>query len=186
MKMLKKMFVLSVLSAGLYKPAFGLTGTFDDLNQWFREVDELHAKRISDFWGAPPEPSKGRESDTSTDVPQVFQITSETFDDKERNLYIVKVTMPGAAKDQIKLRIDKQMLDISVTHAEKTKQQKDGLRVKALRNAAFKQRHRLPDYVDADSFDSDNTKFENGVLTLEFALKEKQAENSSGREVKLK
>jgi len=87
--------------------------------------------------------------------------TSEVSD--EGNHYLLKVDLPGIAKDHVKIEADKDSLMI---HAERREEKKTDTKKKYLSEVyygSYERTFTLPGPIDDKKIDA---KFENGVLTI--------------------
>lgn len=78
--------------------------------------------------------------------------------------YTIEVSAPGFLKDELTLKIDKDVLTISGEHKEESNDSSDNYTRKEFSKQSFSRSFKIPEDIDdTDGFDA---KFENGILSV--------------------
>ncbi|GIW65673.1 MAG: Hsp20/alpha crystallin family protein [Candidatus Parcubacteria bacterium] len=99
--------------------------------------------------------------------------------EKNNKLY-VEVGLPGLSKDDIKVRVDKDLLTIEVNKEEKKEEKEENYYRKEIRRGSFKRVIRLPYEVD---YKEAKAEFHNGILLISFSLP--KPETKEDNEIKI-
>ena len=136
---------------GLPNSPLAAANPWDQLNHLHQQMDQLFNDTFSQF---PVDNS-----------PLLAAVTSPNLDVREeKDHYTVRVDMPGASKDSIKVNVEGRLLTISGdrTTVDETKDNDKVVRTERSM-AEFVRTLELPGPVKADSVDA---RYDNGVLTL--------------------
>ena len=86
--------------------------------------------------------------------------------------YVFEFELPGFKKDDVKVKVEDNVLTVSSEVKEEKKEEKDkNYHIVERRYGAFKRQFSLPENVDVEKIDA---KFENGVLELKVQKKEEE------------
>ena len=86
--------------------------------------------------------------------------------------YVFEFELPGFKKDDVKVKVEDNVLTVSSEVKEEKKEEKDkNYHIVERRYGAFKRQFSLPENVDVEKIDA---KFENGVLKLKVQKKEEE------------
>ncbi|MFP4461483.1 MAG: Hsp20/alpha crystallin family protein [Thermotogota bacterium] len=132
-------------------------GNSDDFFKTFREMQRDIDSVFNNFLTG-RKPQAGTSLMPSADV-------YETDDE-----YVFEFELPGFKKDDVKVKVEDNVLTVSSEVKEEKKEGKDkNYHIVERRYGAFKRQFSLPENVDVENIDA---KFENGVLELKVQKKE--------------
>ncbi|GIW66864.1 MAG: heat-shock protein Hsp20 [Candidatus Parcubacteria bacterium] len=99
--------------------------------------------------------------------------------EKDNKLY-VEVGLPGLSKDDVKIKLNKDLLTIEGTKEEKKEEKKENYYRKEIRRGVFKRTIKLP--YEVESKDA-KAEFNNGILIVSFPIP--KTEDGEGNEIKI-
>ncbi|MEJ5273848.1 MAG: Hsp20/alpha crystallin family protein [Spirochaetota bacterium] len=136
----------------------------------FKNFDpfELIEKELDDLWFYPLFKYSGSSKYTPLDISE---------DDKT---YFIEADLPGFTKDQISVKIDKDILTISASNEKEEEKQTKKYHKKERVSKSCTRSISIPENVDVSNI---SAKFENGVLTL--TLPKKEPEKTNQIEIKV-
>lgn len=136
----------------------------------FKNFDpfELIEKELDDLWFYPLFKYSGSSKYTPLDISE---------DDKT---YFIEADLPGFTKDQISVKVDKDILTISASNEKEEEKQTKKYHKKERVSKSCTRSISIPENVDVSNI---SAKFENGVLTL--TLPKKEPEKTNQIEIKV-
>ncbi|HPC37845.1 MAG TPA: Hsp20/alpha crystallin family protein [Exilispira sp.] len=136
----------------------------------FKNFDpfELIEKELDDLWFYPLFKYSGSSKYAPLDISE---------DDKN---YFIEADLPGFTKDQISVKIDKDILTISASNEKEEEKQTKKYHKKERVSKSCTRSISIPENVDVSNI---SAKFENGVLTL--TLPKKEPEKTNQIEIKV-
>jgi len=84
------------------------------------------------------------------------------------NSYSLEVAAPGLKKDDFKIELDKNILNISVTREKEQKEEQNGYSRREFHYSSFKRSFVIPETVDAEHIAG---AYENGILNVQLPKK---------------
>ena len=138
-----------------------------DIRDDFRRFEEMMNRMFEDFWGRPRRqllPSGERGEMLPAEYRQPFIDIVET--DKE---VIATAEMPGLEKEDIKINLTEDRLEISAETKQEEKKKEKGYVYREIRSGSYYRSITLPSPVDADNAQAS---YKNGILEIEMPKKE--------------
>jgi len=132
------------------------------LVKWEPRADLWLDKVMSNFFSDLPAEGSS-EGEITSWVPR-----SDVEEQEDR--YRIQIDLPGMKKDQIRVTVEKGILEIAGERSSEKEEKSKGYRRRERTFGSFRRSFRLPDAVDAEKIAST---YENGVLTVEVPKSEK-------------
>lgn len=88
---------------------------------------------------------------------------------EKENSFVVEVASPGMKKEDFKIELDNNILEISSEYQDEVKNENEKFSRREFKYASFKRSFKLPELIDAENISAN---YENGILNISIPKKE--------------
>jgi HSP20 family protein len=134
------------------------------VEQWddFRRFEEMMNRMFESFWGRPTSRRLLSSGERGAVVPYEYRKPFIDVMENDKEI-IAKAEMPGLEKQDIKINVTEDMLEISAETKQEEKKEEKGYIYRERRSGSYYRSISLPSPVDPDN---SKATYENGVLEI--------------------